>query len=105
MRWLSIVVALASLLSANPEEKHQKKPASASEKTQSSLTGCLDQRGERYILASEADMSKVTALKAKGMPDDNFARYIGHKVTVRGAQNGDIFEVVKIENISDTCAR
>ena len=26
MRWLSIAVALAGLLSANPEEKHQKKP-------------------------------------------------------------------------------
>lgn len=73
MRWLSIAVALAGLLSANPEEKHQKKPATASENTQSSLTGCLDQRGERYILASEADMSKVTALKAKGMSDDNLA--------------------------------
>ena len=105
MRWLSILVALASLLCANPEEKRQNKPITASEKTQSSITGCLDQRGERYILASEADMSKVTVLKGKGMPDDNFARYIGHKVTVRGAQNRDIFEVTKIENISDTCSR
>jgi hypothetical protein len=100
-----IVVALAGLLSASPEEKHEKKPAAASENTQSSLTGCLDQRGERYIVASEGDMSKVTALKAKGMPDDNFARYIGHKVTLRGVQKGEIFEVVKIENISDTCSR
>lgn len=105
MRCLSIAVALAGLLSANPEEKHQKQPATASDNTQSSLTGCLDQRGERYILASEAEMSKVTALKAKRMSNDNLARYIGHKVTVRGKQNGDIFEVVKIENISDTCSR
>jgi len=69
------------------------------------VTGCLDQREERYVLRSEADMSKITTLKAKGFTDDNFARYIGHKVSVYGHGDGEVFEVVKIENLSDMCSR
>lgn len=101
----AVVIAVASVLCAAPEQKQGKTPAAPSEKAQSSLTGCIDQRNDRYILASEADMSKITILKGKGFSDDNFARYIGHKVTVHGAQRGDVFEVAKIVNVSDTCSR
>ena len=50
-------------------------------------------------------MKQISTLRAKGFTDDNFARYIGHKVTVHGRQGCETFEVVKIENVSDTCSR
>jgi hypothetical protein len=106
VRYLAIVVFVASILCAGPEQKAKKKSATAAEETQAAaLTGCIDQRGESYILASEADMSKVTVLKGKGFSNDNFARYVGHKVTVRGTQNRDVFEVTRIETLAATCSR
>lgn len=99
MRVLAAVF-IAAALSAAPETGKQKKSH-----TGTSLTGCLDQRGERYILSSEADMSKVTTLLAKGFSNDNFARYIGKKVTVKGAHKAEVFEVTKIETVSETCSR
>lgn len=104
MRWLAVTLMTAALW-ATPEKKPPKKAEAPAAKPQTTITGCLDQRGERYVLSSEADMSKITTLAAKGFSDDNFARYVGHKVTVYGAQNSEAFEVVKIENVSDTCSR
>ena len=104
MRWIAIALMTMALWAA-PEKKPGKKGDAPAAKPQTTATGCLDQRGEHYVLRSEADMSRISTLKAKGFTDDNFARYIGHKVTVHGRQDGETFEVVRIENVSDTCSR
>ena len=96
---MCLVAAVA--LTAAPDKKPAK-PAKSS--PQASMTGCLDQRGESYVLGDEKDMSKKTTLKAKGFSDDNFARYVGHKVLVRGTSSGDVFEVVKIEDVAESCS-
>ena len=101
MKTLTAVI-LALTLSAAPDTTPKKSPPKT---TQSALTGCLDQRGERYVLTSETDMATITQLKGKGFSDDNFARYIGRKVTVHGSTNGDVFEVVKVTKRADTCSR
>lgn len=98
---LAVVIAVA--LSAAPD-KSSKKPGPPSQTTEITLTGCVDQRGERYVLKSATDMTVVTRLKGKGFSDDNFARYIGQKVTVSGSSREGLMEVTKITKLADTCS-
>ena len=102
---LIIIAVLVSTLAAAPEKKPSKKAANQTSKSEAALTGCLDQQGERYVVSSETDMKKLTVLSAKSFSNDNFARYVGHKVTVHGGHNGESFEVVSIEDIAETCSR
>jgi len=97
----SILLALmiAALGLAGPDPK----PKASSTKSQE-ITGCLDQRGDGYVLKSEKDMKDVTRLKGKAFSDDNFARYVGHTVTVSGTRDGELLLVTKIVNIANTCA-
>jgi hypothetical protein len=105
MRAILMLIVCAVMLWAGPETKRGKHPTSRSEAAQQEITGCLDQRGESYVLKSEKDMKEVTALKGKAFSDDNFARYVGHTVTVYGSKDRDLFQVMKIVNVADTCAR
>jgi hypothetical protein len=102
----AILVALfaVAVVWAGPEPKGKKRPAERPQVAQQGLTGCLDQRGESYVLKSVKDMKEVTALKGKAFSDDDFARYVGHTVTVYGTKNGDLLEVTKIVNVADTCS-
>ena len=95
---------VAALGLAGPDGKRNKDPTTKPKATQQQITGCLDQRGEAYVLKSEKDMTAVTTLKAKAFSDDNFARYVGHTVSVSGAKDGDSFWVTKIVNVANTCA-
>ncbi|HYI93443.1 MAG TPA: hypothetical protein VEX68_07860 [Bryobacteraceae bacterium] len=99
MKVLAAVV-LAFALSDGPD----KDPKTAKH-VQTERSGCLDQSGEQYVLKSETDMTVVTKLKGKGFSDDNFARYLGHKVLVQGTSKGDVFEVVKVTKLAETCGR
>jgi hypothetical protein len=72
---------------------------------ETAVTGCLDQRQEGYILSDSADMAKVITLKGKAFSDDNFARFIGQKVTVHGTVEGGTMQVRKISKVADTCSR
>jgi hypothetical protein len=105
MRAILMVILSAAMIWAAPETKRGKHPTPRSEDAKQEITGCLDQRGERYVLKSKEDMKEVTALKGKAFSDDNFARYVGHTVTVYGSKDRDVFQVMKVVNVADTCAR
>jgi hypothetical protein len=96
---------IAAVGVAGPDSKRSKDPAGKAKAAQQQITGCLDQRAEAYVLKSEKDMTAVTTLKGKAFSDDNFARYVGHTVTVSGTMDGDLFWVTKIVNVADTCSR
>lgn len=90
---------IAALGFAGPDPKQKASPTKSQK-----ITGCLDQRGEGYVLKSEKDMKDVTKLKGKAFSDDSFARYVGHKVTVSGDRDGELLLVTKIVNVADTCS-
>ena len=73
-----------------------------------SVTGCLDQQGEAYVLRDLKDAAKVAVLRGKAFKDDNFAKYVGHKVTVHGdvTKEGEttIVHVTKIEDQGAGCS-
>ena len=90
---------LLTLAFADPRSASKTKPIK-----ETSLTGCLDQRQETYVLTSGADMSTLTTLKGKSFSDDNFARYVGQKVKVSGSVEANTMQVRRIDKVADTCS-
>ena len=70
------------------------------------LTGVVDQVGDRFVLAGEDDIRPRAILRAEGFSPDNFARFVGHHVRVRGrvlTEGSETVLVVKsVENIERT---
>jgi hypothetical protein len=48
------------------------------------LTGVVDQQGEEFVLSSEDAMQTKAVLRASGFSADNFARFVGRRVEIRG---------------------
>jgi hypothetical protein len=74
-----------------------------------SLTGCVDERDGQYVLTNETNLQTVARLQPEaGSADDNFARHVGHKVTVRGKLSREdappVMTVRSVAAVSDTCA-
>jgi len=74
---------------------------------QQSLTGCVDEQFGQYILLDD-QMLKITGLQSAGPEKDVFAKYLGHKVQVRGTKASGpktTFTVTGIEQVADTCGQ
>ena len=74
-----------------------------------SLTGCVDERDGQYMLTNDTDLRPVARLQpAAGSPEDNFAKHVGHKVTVRGKLSKEgplpLMTVQSIVTVSEACA-
>ena len=73
-----------------------------------SLTGCVDEQDGKWVLVDDRTMAMIANLAADGFPPEAFAKYVGHKVNVRGTANsGDsnsTFKVREIKSLSETCA-
>lgn len=72
-----------------------------------SLTGCVDQKGEQYVLTSVDSMQVMAVLRGRAFTDDNFARYVGQKAEVQGELREEkderVLHVTRIDKISETC--
>ncbi len=110
-RLLIAPLIAVSLAWSVPEtgSNNTKAPAkkSPSKSTQMSLTGCLDQQGETYVIRELSTAGAVSRLKGKSFSDDNFARYVGHKVTVHGTiekqDQAAVMHVTKIDDAGPGC--
>jgi hypothetical protein len=118
-RLLMLVIVIFPLAFALPEpgskaakDTVQKRSRKANEKDKTAmtqLTGCLDQQGDTYILRELGAAAKIATLKGKAFSDDNFARYVGHKVTVHGTLQKDaeaaVLHVTKVDDSGPGCSR
>jgi hypothetical protein len=72
------------------------------------MTGCVDQQEDKYVLVDDHSLVRIADLEADGFPTEGFAKHVGHKVTVRGIRstNGttQVFKVHTVETVSETCA-
>ena len=98
---LAVLLLTLAAVSADAAEK-KKAPVKA--RNTVTLTGCVDQRGDDFVLAGDRELAKVTTLRGDGFPDDNFGRHMGHKVRVHGRPVNGEFKVSKIEHLADSCA-
>jgi hypothetical protein len=90
-----------------PPTKQAGQPKKADPKGTASLNGCVDEQDGEYVLIHNQTRDLIANLEAEGFPKENFARYLGHKVTVRGTSHPNgahpIFKVRSVESVSDTC--
>jgi len=105
---VSLLILLISAvgIAAQPRSDHR---AQAEPKTESnsSLAGCVDESDGHYLLTDARELKPIADLEAEGFPTVAFAKYLGHRVTVRGTSSPGstrpLFRVRRIENLSDTC--
>lgn len=85
MRLLSVFL-LAACISLAPAADKDTKSRNRTEAKQvlTTLTGVIDQAGDEFILSSEDTMGTKAVLRAQGFTADNFARFVGNRVEVRG---------------------
>lgn len=97
-----LMICFAGCLLAAPAEKKVQKPA------ETTMTGCVDQREDVFVLTGDEQLKAVAVLHGDGFSDDNFARHMGHKVTVQGSLSvsGEqrVMKVRKITQVSETCS-
>jgi hypothetical protein len=104
MRIIMAVLMLALGVAAAPPQSAKARPAA-----KASLTGCIDEHDGQYVLTNDTNLQPTARLKpAAGSPEDNFARHMGQKVTVKGALSNEeplpIMTVDSIDIVSQTCA-
>jgi len=104
MRNLLVPVMLVVCLAVAAGQPNQARPPA-----KTSLTGCVDERDGEYVLTNDRNLQPTARLKpAAGSPEDNFARHMGQKVTVRGvlvkADPLPVITVSSVETVSETCA-
>lgn len=83
-------------------------PASTQLSAPTTASGCLDEEaGPQYVLRRENDLKLLMQLEPDGFPVQNFARYLGHRVELRGrtySQNEEtVMKVTSIKNLADRC--
>lgn len=103
-----MLAVLAVPLTWSAQGKSEKKTPQKNRAATQSITGCVDQQGETYVLRELTAARAVTTLRGKAFSDDNFARYVGHKVTVHGTVqkegNVPVINVTKVDDASPGCS-
>lgn len=94
--------------SAKSSDAHKKTKPKSDAPNLVTFTGCVDQRGENYVLANDRNLKTEAILHGDGFSDDNFARHLGHQVSIRGTLTTDadpkVISVKKIDDVADACA-
>jgi hypothetical protein len=104
MRNVLLTLMFAVGVAAVPPQPGKTPPS-----TKTSLTGCVDERDGQYVLTNDTNLQPTARLQpAAGSPEDNFARYMGQKVTVQGVLSKQeplpIMTVESVQTVSQACA-
>ena len=106
MRYAWALLLLLMMPLASPAQKQKKSPAKMD-----TLTGCVDEKADVYILRSDDMLKELATLEPVGFERTNFARFVGHKVAVSGQLVTStepptirVSSLDHIKNISDICA-
>ena len=86
MRMLSVLllVACMGVVPAAQQKGAKGRDRAEAKQALTTLTGVLDQNGDDFVLSGEDAMRTVAVLRAQGFTADNFARFVGNRVEVRG---------------------
>lgn len=81
---LASVLLLAMCVSAAPQSAPKPRKGPETRQSSTTLTGVLDQKGSDFVLSGEDAMQTAAVVRASGFSEDNFARFVGLRVQVRG---------------------
>jgi len=106
-----LLVALGTAGAAQKQEPPKAPAKAAAKAAQASLSGCVDQAEDgNFVLINNTTRDKIANLVAEGFPTEGFAKYLGHKVTVRGTaipgeSSSSSFRVRSVEVVGDGCGQ
>ncbi|MCC6858231.1 MAG: hypothetical protein IT158_06715 [Bryobacterales bacterium] len=108
MKWI-LPLLLLSMALLLPAAQKKKAPAPEAGPPLETLTGCMDQSGEDFVLRDDEGLVILAILEPDGFPKNNFARYVGNRVTARGVRREPVeqpprFKVRRIQQIAEGCA-
>jgi hypothetical protein len=103
---LLILLLVAPLTAQTPKEKKGAKPPATT------MTGCVDEKSSEYVLFTDDMLKEIAKLESVGFERTNFARFVGHKVSITGQLIGSTqptptLRVTNYDNIkiiADICA-
>lgn len=103
-KWvLAGVLVIFGLSSVNAEQPVRRKPENRTPAREATvLTGVVDQIGDKFVLAGEESIRPQAILRADGFSPDNFARFVGHRVQIRGrlvTEQGE--QILVVRSVSD----
>ena len=103
--WALLILLLIMPLTAQ-SQKQKKSPVKMD-----TVTGCVDEKTDVYILRSDDQLRELATLEPVGFDRTNFARFVGHKVAVSGQlitttqpPTIRVSSLDHVKNISDICA-
>ena len=107
MRYTWALLALLLILPLAAPAQKQKK----SSVKMDTLTGCVDEKTDAYILRTDDMLKELATLEPVGFDRTSFARFVGHKVSISGQLISStqpptmrVSSLDHIKNISDICA-
>ena len=102
----ALPILLLMMPLATPAQKSKKSPPKMD-----TLTGCVDEKTDVYILRTDDMLKELATLEPVGFDRTNFARFVGHKVSISGQLISStqpptmrVSSLDHIKNISDICA-
>ena len=103
--WALLILLLIMPLTAQ-SQKQKKSPVKMD-----TVTGCVDEKTDVYILRSDDQLRELATLEPVGFDRTNFARFVGHKVavswqlvTTTEPPTMRVSSLDHVKNISDICA-
>jgi hypothetical protein len=110
MRYAWVLLGVMLIVSPGAPAQQQKQKQKKAAPKMDSLTGCVDEKTEVYILRTDDALKELATLEPVGFDKTNFARFVGHKVTVSGQLNATttpptmrVSSLDHIKNLSDMC--
>jgi hypothetical protein len=115
MAWMvsaGLLIAAPADEKPGPSDGSQKKADPKSQKSnrqaRESLTGCVDEQDGKYVLLDDRMLNKLANLETSvASAEDFFARFVGHKVVVKGSKASGqetVFKVTGIEDVAAVCS-
>jgi len=102
---LLILLLLAPLATPGQKEKKSAKPPART------MSGCVDEKSSDFVLFTDDMLKQIAMLESVGFDKTNFARFVGHKVSITGllidSTQPPTLRVSNYDNIkilSDICA-
>src|SRR6478735_8437354 len=81
--WALLVLLAFAPLQAQTAAKG-KKIQKARPAAMDTITGCVDEKAMQYVLRTDDMLKELAVLEPVGFEATNFARFVGHKVSVSG---------------------
>jgi hypothetical protein len=107
--WALLVLLVLSPLTAQTAAKNKK--AQKARPAMQTIVGCVDEKSASYVLRTDDSLKELAMLESVGFESTNFARFVGHKVSVSGELIASsalptlrVTSLDNIKTISDICA-